>query len=58
MSLGFIGDSRAIPKLNELLEDDEPNIIKMIKILLKTIEIKIQQKNLLTQMKLLHQQYF
>ena len=26
MSLGFIGDSRAIPKLNELLEDDEPNI--------------------------------
>jgi len=26
MSLGFIGDSKAIPKLNELLEDDEPNI--------------------------------
>ena len=26
MSLGFIGDSRAIPKLNALLEDDEPNI--------------------------------
>ena len=26
MSLGFIGDGRAIPKLNELLEDDEPNI--------------------------------
>ena len=26
MSLGFIGDSRAIPKLNELLIDDEPNI--------------------------------
>ena len=26
MSLGFIGDSRAIQKLNELLEDDEPNI--------------------------------
>lgn len=26
MSLGFIGDDRAIPKLNELLEDDEPNI--------------------------------
>ena len=26
MSLGFIGDDRSIPMLNELLEDDEPNI--------------------------------
>ena len=26
MSLGFIGDNRAVPKLNDLLNDDEPNI--------------------------------
>ena len=26
MSLGFIGNSRSIPLLNSLLEDDEPNI--------------------------------